>query len=144
MYCRFLSISKLVNWVISDPLGHKGFKNRKFSIVIYMLVDFIMRAWCKSGTRNLGTRDPSQSLKVEPGTPLKFKSGTPAPRSKCKSWTLGSPSKSKFKSGTPSPFFNEFIFFRIFHRFFLLFIFVSFVSNTKKYQLRVTEINRQH
>ena len=124
MYCRFLSISKFVNWVISDPLVHKGFKNRKFSIVIHMLVDFIMRAWCKSGTRNLGTRDPSQSLKVGPGTPLKFKSGTPAPRSKFKSWTPGSP--WKFKSGTPSPFFNEFIFSRIFHRFFFTFYFCVF------------------
>ena len=125
MYCIFLSISKLVNWVISDPLVHKGFKNRKFSIVIYMLVDFIMRAWCKSGTR-----DPSQSLKVEPGTPLKFKSGTPASRSKFKSWTLGSP--SKFKSGTPSPFFNEFIFFQNISSFFYLFISVSFLNKIQK------------
>ena len=36
-----------------------------------------------------GTRDPPQNLKVRPGTPLKFKSGT-----------VGTP--SKFKSGTPS------------------------------------------
>ena len=58
-----------------------------------------------------------------PGTPLKFKSGTPGP-------------PSKFKSGTPSPFFNELIFFRIFHRFF---IFVSFLNKiyTKKNQLWV-------
>ena len=30
MYCRLFSISKLVNWVISDPLVHKGVKNQKF------------------------------------------------------------------------------------------------------------------
>ena len=43
MYCRFLSISRLVNWVISDRLVHKGLKNQKIVIVIDMLVDFIMR-----------------------------------------------------------------------------------------------------
>ena len=42
MYCKFFPISKLVNWVISDPLVHKGLKNRKFSLVIRMLVVFIM------------------------------------------------------------------------------------------------------
>ena len=57
-----------------------------------------------------GPRDPPQSLKVGPGTPLKFKSGTPGP-------------PSKFKSGTPSPFFNEFILFRIFNRFLSLCLF---------------------
>ena len=78
-------------------------------------------AWCKSGTRTRrprtsgpGTRNPPQSLNVGPGTPLKFKSRTPGPPSKFKSEILGPP--SKFKSGTPSPFFNKFIFFRIFHR----------------------------
>ena len=73
------------------------------------------------GTLGLGTWDPPQSLKVGHRTPLKFKRGTPGPT-------------SKFKNGTPSPFFNEFIFFRIFHRFF---IFVSFLNKiyTKKYQL---------
>ena len=40
------------------------------------------------GPRNLGTRDPPQSLKVGPRTPLKFKSGTPGPPSKFKSGTL--------------------------------------------------------
>ena len=76
-------------------------------------------AWCKSGTRTSG-----------PGTPLRFKSGTPGPHSKFKSWTPGLP--TKFKSGTPSPFFNEFIFFRTFLRFFYLFIFVSFLNNIQK------------
>ena len=47
------------------------------------------RTWCKSDQDPM-TRDPPQSLKVGPKTPLKFKSGTP-----------GSP--SKFKSGTPGP-----------------------------------------
>ena len=76
-----------------------------------------------------GSRDTPQSLKVGPGTPLKFKSETPGPPSKFKSRTPGRP--SKFKRRTPSPFFNEFIFFRIFHRFF---IFVSFLNKiyTKK------------
>ena len=59
-----------------------------------------------------------------PGTPLKFKSGTPRTPSKFKSGTSGPP--TKFKSGTPSPFFNEFIFKKIFFRFFDLFIFVCF------------------
>ena len=39
---------------------------------------------------------------------------------------------SKFKSGTPSPFFNEFIFFRIFFHFFHLFIFVYFLNKMQK------------
>ena len=60
-----------------------------------------------------GPRDTPQSLKVGPGTPLKFKSETP-----------GRP--SRFKRRTPSPFFNEFIFFRIFHRFYI------FVSSLNK------------
>ena len=42
MYCRFFSVSELVNWIISDPLVHKGLKNRKISLSIYMFVDFIM------------------------------------------------------------------------------------------------------
>ena len=42
MYCRFVSISKLINWVISDTLLHKGLKNQKFSLLIRVLVDFIM------------------------------------------------------------------------------------------------------
>ena len=47
-----------------------------------------------------GLRDPGppQSLKVGPGIPLKFKSGTPGPPSKFKSRTSGPP--SKFKSRT--------------------------------------------
>ena len=44
------------------------------------------------GTRGLGTRDPSQSLKVEPGALLRFKSGTP-----------GSPPQS-LKMGPRDPF----------------------------------------
>ena len=57
-------------------------------------------AWCKSGTMTLGpeTRDPPQSLKVGPGTHLKFKSGTPGLPSKFESGTPGP--LSKFKSGT--------------------------------------------
>ena len=42
IYCRFFSISKLVNWVINGALVHKGLKNRKFSHIIHMLVGFIM------------------------------------------------------------------------------------------------------
>ena len=30
MYCRLFSTSKLVDWVISDPLVHKCVKNQKF------------------------------------------------------------------------------------------------------------------
>ena len=38
-------------------------------------------AWCKSGTRTPAprTQDPHQNLKVGPGTPLKFKSGSQGP-----------------------------------------------------------------
>ena len=83
--------------------------------------------WCKNwqlrhGVKvGPGPRDLPQSLKVGPGTPLKFKSGTPVPPSKFQSRIPGSP--SKFKSGTPSPFFNEFMFFRIFNRFLSLCLF---------------------
>ena len=85
-------------------------------------------SWCKSGTRTRGPREPGTwdsgppskfksrtrtrdlgnlgpgtqdsppSLKVGPGTPLKFESGTPGPPSKFKSGTPGPP--TKFKSGT--------------------------------------------
>ena len=53
------------------------------------------------GPRDPGTRDLGlpQSLKVGPGTPLKFKSGTPGPPLKFKSRIPGP--TSKFKSGTP-------------------------------------------
>ena len=59
------------------------------------------------GPRDPAIRDPPQSLKVGPGAPLKFKSGTPGPPSKFKSGIPGSPTKF-------NEFFNEFIFFRIF------------------------------
>ena len=79
-------------------------------------------------------------VKVRPGPwdlgpPSKFKSETPGPPSKFQSGTPRPP--SKFKSRTPSPFFDEFIFLRIFHRFFYLSIFVSFLNKiyTKKDQL---------
>ena len=42
MYHNFFSIPKLENYFISDHLVHKGLKNRNFSLVIGMLVDFIM------------------------------------------------------------------------------------------------------
>ena len=80
--------------------------------------NLIFWAWVKTGTRTPGpdlrtlepgTRDSPQSLKVRPGTPLKFKSGIPGLPSKFKSGTREPP--SKFKSGTPSLFSNEFIFF---------------------------------
>ena len=73
------------------------------------------------GPRDSGTRDPPQSLKVGPGTPLKFKSGTPVHLSKFKSRIPGP--LSKFKGGIPSSFFNEFISFRIFNRFLSLCLF---------------------
>ena len=77
-----------------------------------------------------GPRDPGHPSKFKSGTrdPLKFKSGTPGSPSKFKSGTPGPP--SKFKSGTPLTF--EFIFFRIFHRSFYLFIFVSFLIEIQK------------
>ena len=76
------------------------------------------------GPRDPRPWNPPQSLKVGPGTTLKFKSGAPGSPSKFKSGITGPP--SKFKSGTPSPVFNEFVFLRIFHRFFYSSIFASF------------------
>ena len=55
------------------------------------------------GRRDLKPRDP--------GPPSKFKSGTPGPPLRFKNWT-------------PSPFFDEFIFCRVFHRFFYTYFFV--------------------
>ena len=42
IYCRFFSISRIVNWVISNPLIYNGFKNRKFSHVVHLHVGLIM------------------------------------------------------------------------------------------------------
>ena len=53
-----------------------------------MLIDLVYTA---------GKNRYPQSLKVGPGTPLKFTSGTPAPPSKFESRTQGPP--SQFKSG---------------------------------------------
>ena len=68
------------------------------------------------GPRDPGTRDPRPPSKFKswtPGSPSKFNNGVPVP-------------PTKFKSGTPSPFFNEFMFFRKFLRFFLLICFCVF------------------
>ena len=46
----------------------------------------------------LGPRDPPESLKLGPGTSLKFKGGTPGHPSKFENGTTGPP--LKFKSGT--------------------------------------------
>ena len=50
--------------------------------------EYSLLAWCKSGTRTHGPGESPQSLKVEAGTPVKFKSGTPGPTSKFKRRTL--------------------------------------------------------
>ena len=42
MYCRFFSISKFVNWVISDSLVHKDLNNGKFSHAVHMLLSLII------------------------------------------------------------------------------------------------------
>ena len=42
MYGRFFSISKLVNWVISDALLHEGLDSLKFSQALHMIVSLIM------------------------------------------------------------------------------------------------------
>ena len=67
------------------------------------------------GPRDPGTWDPgpSQSLKVRPGSPLKFKSGTPGPPLKFKSGTPGPP--TKLKVGPPhlslmNSFFSKYFF----------------------------------
>ena len=80
------------------PFLYKDFETRLLSSNVISISK--TRAWCKSGTRTPGPgiRDPPQSLKVGPGSPLKFKSGTPGPPSKFKSRIPGPP--SKFKSGT--------------------------------------------
>ena len=62
------------------------------------LIPFILsEAWCKSGTRtrdvgtrDRGTRDPPQSLKVGPGTSQGIQVGSPG-------------LQSKFESGIPGP-----------------------------------------
>ena len=72
-----------------------------------------------------GTQGPPQSLKVRPGTSLKFKSWTPGPPSKFKSGTLGPP--PKFKSGTPHLSLMNFYFSEYFIVFFYLFIFCVFL-----------------
>ena len=97
--------------------------------------DILMEFWhgVKVGTRlrYLGPRDPriwdpgpTQNSKVGSETALKFKSGTSGPLSKFKSGIPGPP--SKFKIGPPLTFFNEFIFFRIFHLFFTYLFFCPF------------------
>ena len=94
-------------------------------------------AWCKSETRTpgfrasgQGTKDPTQSLKVGPGTYLKFKSEASGPPSKFKSGVPGPP--TKFKSGIPhlslmNSFFSEY-----FLACFYLFIFVPFLDKIQK------------
>ena len=74
------------------------------------------------GPREPGIRDSSQSLKVGPGAPRKFKSGTPGPPSKFQSGTPGPP--LKFKSGTPS--MKSFFFQNIFSFFLLTYFCVFF------------------
>ena len=81
--------------IYRKPIILSLFNIDTLNFTMYILT--ILTVWCKSGTRTtgaeiLGPWDP-QSLKVGPVTPLKF------------------------KSRTPSPFFNEFIFFRIFYIF---------------------------
>ena len=73
-----------------------------------------------------GPRDPPQSLKVGPGAPLKFKSGTPGPPSSLK---VGLPPR-------PSSSFNEFIFSEYFIVFFTYLFLCLFLNKIqKKYQL---------
>ena len=77
-----------------------------------------------------GIRDHPQSLKVGPGTPLKFQSGT-----------AGAP--SKFKSGTPSPFFNKLMksFFSEYLIAFFTHFILSFLNTIQKIS---TVSNSQH
>ena len=82
----------LVLQYVSPPLSFMWYLKRyhvALQYLAHMPQGCKARAWCKSGTRTSGPgiRDPPQSLKGGPRTPLKFKSGTPA------------------------AFFNEFIFF---------------------------------
>ena len=97
------------------------FKNRRFIKLIYLFLRktlteivknselFSVIAFCSLEKRHgvkvgPGPRDLTQSLKVGPGTLLKFKNRTPGPPLKFKSRVPGPP--SKFKNGTPSPLFN--------------------------------------
>ena len=99
-----VSIKKIVSFTFLRYFNLKVEYKGVLSIFLFSLVwsrCIPYLTWCKSRTRTPGpgTREPPQNLKVGPGIPLKFKSGTPGP-------------PSKFKSGTPSPSFNEFIFFK--------------------------------
>ena len=41
MYCRFFSISKLVNSVISEPMVDKGLKNQKNFHVVRLFIGLV-------------------------------------------------------------------------------------------------------
>ena len=86
----------------------------------------------------LGVTKGWRSVKVRPGTPLKFKSGTPGPPSNFKSGTPR-PLRS-LKVRLPSLFFNEFIFFRIFHRFFTYLFLCLFKIRYKK----ISTVSNRH
>ena len=103
--CRNVISSKLQSNFIEITLQHKCFPVN----LLHIFRTLFLRntsgrhdVKVEPGPRDPGTREPPQSLKVGPGTSLKFKSGTPEPPSKFKSGTPG-PS-TKFKSGTPLPF----------------------------------------
>ena len=74
------------------------------------------------GPRDPAIRDPPQSLKVGPGAPLKFKSGTPGPPSSLK---VGLPPR-------PSSSFNEFIFPEYFSVFFTYLFLCLFLNKIQK------------
>ena len=82
------------------------------------------------GPPDAGTRYPPQSLKMGPGTPLKFKRGTPGPLQNLKVGSQG-PLQS-LKVGPAHLSLMNSLFFRLFIRFFYLFVFLSFLNKIQK------------
>ena len=109
--CRNVISSKLQSNFIEITLRHKCFPVNLLHIFRTL---FLKNTSGRHGVKvGPGPREPPQSLKLGPGTSLKFKSGTPGSPSKFKSGTPG-PS-TKFKSGPPylslmNSFFSEYVF----------------------------------
>ena len=130
--------TEVISRLLSTFVTHKLQEHLNFSIHLLNFSELFQYIFIRHGVK-LGPGPwnprPQDLGTLRPGIPQKFQSGTPGPPSKCKSGAPGPPSKftsgtpgppPKFKSGTSSPFFNEFIFFRIFHCFFLLIYFSVF------------------
>ena len=118
-----------ISTIFPKQYSQNNLEKKILSFIHYPLYEYFTCHGVKvgPGPRDLGPRDPPQSLKVGRETPLKFKSGSPEPSSRIKSGTLGPP--SKFKSGTnphhiclTNSFFSEYfiVFLLIYFCFFLI------------------------